>query len=189
MKLNIKKSIKILFAILVILLLILIVSLKNVENESSKGDTELGIYNVEFTEKSVNSENFDEVLNLLPIPSIDMRTKIQNFAIDFLKHVHQTREYNEDEIEKYYETNEVALKDYLYNCNLDNFKELVQEISKLETDVLKYTNSIFYPETLEIQNNQYKFNMQISYNDIYNLNFIVHLDTNKNNIITFELAE
>ena len=189
MKVELKKTIKILFILLLVLIAILVVLVINQKKEPEGVNTPLGSYEIEFTEKSINTENFDQVLNDLPIPSIDMRSKIQNFVIEFLKHVYPTGEYNEEELKKYYETNQVAIEEYLYECNFENFKLLSDKMKEIDENSLKYTGSTFYPETLKYENNEYKVNLQIVYNNNYELDFIVHLEVENNSKITFEILK
>ncbi len=189
MKLKMKNSFKIVFIILAILLVTLVVLLINQKEEPKGVNTPLGSYEVDFTEKSINTEKFDDVLNILPIPSIDMRDKIQTLAIGFLKHVHPTREYTEDEVKEYYEVNKITIYEYLNKNSFDDFKALSEKMKEIDESVLKYTRSEFYPETLKHENNEYTVNLQIEYNDKYKIDFIVHLEPEKNNKITFELVK
>lgn len=184
-----KKSFKIIFIILAILLVTLMILLATQKEEPEGVDTPLGSYEVEFTEKSVNTENFDEVLNGLPIPSIDMRAKIQDFSIKFLKAIHPIREYTEKEIEEYYEPNKMTLYEYLYKTDLESFKELVSKLKEIDEPVLTYTKSTFYPKTLNLKNGDYTVDLEIEYNNKYQLKFKVHVEPEKNNKITFELVK
>lgn len=186
---KVKKSFKIIFTILAILLVTLVVLLVTQKEEPKGVDTPLGSYEIEFTEKSVNTENFDEVLNDLPIPSIDMRAKIQDFSIKFLKSVYPIREYTEKEIVEYYDSNKIALYEYLYKTDLESFIELANKLKEIDETALVYTKSTFYPKTLKLKNGDYTVDLQLEYNNKYQLKFKVHVEPEKNNKITFELVK
>lgn len=190
MKLKIKRSFKIIFIIFVIVLIALLALLAIEKEKQPKGvNTPLGSYEIKFTEKSVNTENFDDVLNNLPIPSIDMRDKIQSFSIGFLKNVYQTKEYNEDDVKLFYDVNQITIFEYLNKNSFEDFKEITEKMKEINENSLKYTGSVFYPETLKHDNNEYTVNLQIEYNNKYKLDFIVHLEPEKENKITFELIK
>lgn len=182
LKKNFKKIFIILFIVLIVLIILLMFNKKaEVEVE------ELGSRNVQFTELSVNTENFDEVLSELPIPSINMRRKIQTFAIELIKEIHAIKDYNSQDIEKFYEENKENIEEHLYNANLEELEKLVEEISKIDSDNLQYTKSSFDLESLNIDNADKTVKLLINYNNTYDYTFIVHVDTANDSKITFEL--
>ena len=183
---DIKKKTKILIialAVLFVILLALIIILKTFFVKPEIVD-DLGNYEVEITEYSVDTENFDELLANLPIKSITMRDRIQNLAIDVLKEMYNDLKNSSDsEIEEYYNSNEATINSLFYNCDINNFKRIVKSILKMNEKEIKYTASEFKVDTLKIEDKTITFKMNITYNNEYTYHFIVHIDYSGNEIL------
>ena len=180
---NLKKIMLILAVILLVLLIILSITIrinskkKNIKNEN------LGSVKVDITEQSTEVKNFDNIVDKLPIKSITMRERVQDFCIYFLKSVHLDIENkSEKQIEEYYNQNKNIIDGYLYNSNLENFKNVVSKLQEIKEKTLKYTNNEFKDKF---------FDMKVQYNKKYEIEVTVHiLDDNESiekNEIYFEV--
>ncbi len=190
---NLKKIMFILAVILLVLLIILSITIrinskkKNIKNEN------LGSVKVDITEQSTEVKNFDNIVDKLPIKSITMRERVQDFCIYFLKSVHLDIENkSEKQIEEYYNQNKNIIDGYLYNSNLENFKNVVSKLQEIKEKTLKYTNNEFIDISFNDSNKKDKFfDMKVQYNKKYEIEVTVHiLDDNESiekNEIYFEV--
>ena len=116
-----------------------------------------------------------------------------DFCIYFLKSVHLDIENkSEKQIEEYYNQNKNIIDGYLYNSNLENFKNVVSKLQEIKEKTLKYTNNEFIDISFNDSNKKDKFfDMKVQYNKKYEIEVTVHiLDDNESiekNEIYFEV--
>ncbi len=176
---NKKNIIKKLILVLAILVIILIIVLNLTKSKSENDKVEhLGSVKVDITEQSTEIENFDVIVDNLPIKSITMRNRIQNFCINRIKTIYSNIvNSSEKEIEEYYNQNKATIDAYIYKSDLSKFKKLATELQKINEKELFYSNNKF--DVSSFNNNDAKnryFDMKVQYNNKYEINFTVHIE-------------
>ncbi len=178
------KKIKILLVICILFLLILIIIVNLMKKKEENEIRNVGSIEVTMTEKSINMQNFDDVLSELPMKSITMHVKVQDYVLEYVKKVYYSlHEASEKEIEEYYKENLKEIQTFLYDDNIGVFKKFVQQLNQMNAEKLICTEIIFDKQTFEQMNNQYSFQMKIKYNTQNYLTYIVHIDKGEDNTI------
>lgn len=179
-KRNIKKnSIKRLIILLAVMAIVLTIILSFTKKSSEGNKVEhLGSVKVDITEKSTEIENFDQIVELLPVKSITMRNRIQNFCINEMKSIYSNIvNASEKEIEEYYTKNKSVIDGYIYKSDLNTFKKLAEELKENNKKELFYSNNKFDVESFNNSNNSdIYFNMIAEYNNNKEINFVVHIE-------------
>ena len=175
-KKNIIKKLIIMLAVVAIVLIIILSFTKK-----STGDNKvehLGSVNIDITEKSTEIENFDQIVDLLPVKSITMRNRIQNFCINEMKSIYfNIANASEKEIEEYYTKNKNVIDGYFYKSDLNTFKKLAEELQESNEKELFYSNNKFDVKSFNNSNkNDIYFNMIVEYNNNKEINFVVHIE-------------
>ncbi len=173
-----KNIIKKLILILAVIVIALIIILNFTKKSSEDNKVEhLGSVKVDITEKSTEIENFDQIVDLLPIKSITMRNRIQNFCINEMKSIYSNIvNASEKEIEEYYTKNKSVIDSYIYKSDLNTFKKLAKELQENNAKDLFYSNNKFDVKSFNNSNdNDIYFNMTVEYNDKQEINFVVHI--------------
>ena len=165
--------------VLIILLIIVNVIKKNNKKPEIKN---VGKMEITITEKSVNLENFDEVLSELPMKGITMRIKVQDFTLEYVKKIYASlKKASDKEIEKYYKENVKEVQSFLYVADITSFKTFVKQLSRMDSEKLTCTEIVFEKDTFQKMNSQASFEVKYDYEDY--LNYRVHvINLNEDNV-------
>lgn len=180
---NIIKKLILILAIVVIILIIIVLNLT--KGNSANNVEHLGSVKIDITEKSTEIENFDEIVDVLPIKSITMRNRIQNFCISEMKNIYiNIFSASEKEIEEYYTKNKEIIDSYIYKSDLTKFKKLANELQKINEKELFYSNNKFDVSSFNNNDAQNRyFDMIVEYNKKQEINFTVHIEREMGEIL------
>ncbi len=175
-KKNVIKRLIMLLAVVAIVLII-VLSFTKKSTEGNKVE-HLGSVKVDITEKSTEIENFDQIVDLLPVKSITVRNRIQNFCINEMKSIYSNIvNASEREIEEYYTKNKSVIDSYIYKSDLNTFKNLAKKLQENKAKDLFYSNNKFDVSSFNNSNNSdIYFNMIVEYNNKQEINFVVHIE-------------
>lgn len=175
------KKVKIGFMVCIVVLVLLVLVIVFMKKERKNPVTNVGTIEIDITEKSVSIENFDAILSKLPMKSVTMHEKVQDFALQYLKKIHGSlAQASSEEIQKYYEANKGQAEKFLYDNRFENFEKFVASISKLKSQKLTYTENGFELDTFRESQEGYSFEMRIKYQDEEDLTYRVHVQKKEN---------
>jgi len=159
--------------------------LKSTGNKNTKIES-VGSVTIQTTEKSINAENFDSIVDRLPMKSGTMHNKVQDFTLQFVKQVYNYLTEDID-MEKYYNSHKTNISEYLYNNKLEGFRELCSQLKAMKSKRLKLTNIVFVENSYQEYDNEYLFEMKVQYENEEYLNYVVHVNMDEENVdILFE---
>ena len=154
------------------------------DDKENANITHIGNVKVKMTEKSVNIENFDAILENLPMKYITMHDKVQEFSLTYLKEVYGTlRQASDSQIKQYYEKNREKAEKFLYQNSLENFQKFVSQIRQMKSETLTYTENIFDVDSLKETEKGFSFKMKIKYEDEEFLTYRVNMSKGNDNQI------
>lgn len=170
------KKIKNMFFIIFSILLALLLLLVAIVNAYAPKDNieDLGSVEIEFSEYSVEIENFDEIMKKIPVASIDMRGRVQVLSMDYLKKLNLSlQKIQDDKINDYYVENKEKIDSIFLNYKDEQFKVLKNKLHGYEN--LSLTKMVFDEKTFSESDSEYIFNLILQYNDSIDLTVVVRV--------------
>lgn len=178
------EKIKIGLAICIVILVLLVILATIMKRREPKEIRNVGSIETTITEKSVSIQNFDEILSNLPMKSITMYDKVQDFTLKFIKKVYNSlKQTSKEQVKQYYDQNSKEAESFLYKANESNFEKFVRQLNQMNSENLVYKENIFEQGTLKQNGNDYSFEMKVKYNDEDYLTYVVHMVTGNDNTI------
>ncbi len=178
------RKIKVWLIVCIVILILLVILASIMKKREPDEIRNIGSIEIAITEKSINIENFDEILNELPMKSVTMYNKVQDFALSYLKRVYNSlMQASDNKIKEYYEVNQQDAEKFLYHSNLDNFEKFISQLNQMKSSTLTYVENIFDVDTLKKSNDEYSFQMRIKYQNEDYLTYIVHMTEGEDKII------